>query len=86
MKADALEALNRLIRSGEKFDVVIIDPPSFTPRQASVARALTSYALLTEKGVHTPAAVEPDLNMSEVKAVQHADDLVSGHHWRLRTR
>ncbi|MGB8858329.1 MAG: class I SAM-dependent methyltransferase [Ilumatobacteraceae bacterium] len=51
MKADALEALNRLIRSGDKFDVVIIDPPSFTPRQASVERALTAYALLTTKGV-----------------------------------
>ena len=51
MKADALEAMNRLIRSGDKFDVVIIDPPSFTPRQASVERALKSYALLTEKGV-----------------------------------
>lgn len=51
MKADALEALNRLNRAGERFDVVIIDPPSFTPRQASVERALTAYALLTEKGV-----------------------------------
>ena len=51
MKADALEAMNRLIRSGDKFDVVIIDPPSFTPRQASVQRALTAYALLTTKGV-----------------------------------
>jgi len=51
MKADALEAMNRLIRSGDRFDVVIIDPPSFTPRQASVERALKAYALLTEKGV-----------------------------------
>jgi len=51
MKADALEALNRLIRAGEKFDVVIVDPPSFTPRQASVERALTQYALLTTKAV-----------------------------------
>ncbi len=51
MKADALEAFNRLIRSGDKFDVVIVDPPSFTPRQASVDRALTQYALLTTKAV-----------------------------------
>jgi len=51
MKADALEAFNRLIRAGEKFDVVIVDPPSFTPRQASVERALTQYALLTTKAV-----------------------------------
>ena len=51
MKADALEALNRLARSGDRFDVVIIDPPSFTPRQASVERALTMYGMLTAKGV-----------------------------------
>ena len=51
MVGDAFEVMNRLIRSGERFDVVVIDPPSFTPRQASVERALKSYALLTEKGV-----------------------------------
>ena len=51
MKADALEALNRLIRAGERFDVVIVDPPSFTPRQASIDRALKSYELLTSKAV-----------------------------------
>lgn len=51
MKADALEAFNRLIRSGDKFDVVIVDPPSFTPRAASIERALTQYALLTSKAV-----------------------------------
>ena len=37
--------------SKRKFDVVIVDPPSFTPRQASVERALTQYALLTTKAV-----------------------------------
>ncbi|MEQ1702990.1 MAG: class I SAM-dependent methyltransferase, partial [Ilumatobacteraceae bacterium] len=51
MRADALEAFNRLIRSGDKFDVVIVDPPSFTPRAASIERALTQYALLTSKAV-----------------------------------
>ncbi len=48
---DALEVLDRLWRNGERFDVVIIDPPSFTPRQTSVDRALAAYERLTEKGV-----------------------------------
>ncbi|MDO8362813.1 MAG: class I SAM-dependent methyltransferase [Actinomycetota bacterium] len=51
MVGDAFEVMNRLARNGERFDMVIIDPPSFTPRQASVDRALQQYALLTEKGV-----------------------------------
>ncbi len=46
-----LEVLDRLWRNGERFDVVIIDPPSFTPRQTSVDRALAAYERLTEKGV-----------------------------------
>ena len=48
---DALEVLDRLWRNGERFDMVIIDPPSFTPRQTSVDRALAAYERLTEKGV-----------------------------------
>jgi 23S rRNA (cytosine1962-C5)-methyltransferase len=48
---DALEVMDRLYRNGERFDVVIVDPPSFTPRQTSVDRALAAYARLTERGV-----------------------------------
>ncbi|MSV80633.1 MAG: methyltransferase domain-containing protein [Actinobacteria bacterium] len=51
MVGDAYEVLERLWRNGERFDIVVIDPPSFTPRQTSVDRALASYAILTEKAV-----------------------------------
>lgn len=51
MVGDAYEVLERLWRNGERFEVVVIDPPSFTPRQTSVERALASYAILTEKAV-----------------------------------
>ena len=51
LAGDAYEVLDRLHRNGERFDIVIIDPPSFTPRQESVARALEAYARLTERGV-----------------------------------
>lgn len=48
---DAYEVMDRLHRNGERFDMVIIDPPSFTPRQEAVARALAAYERLTERGV-----------------------------------
>lgn len=48
---DAYEVMDRLHRANERFDVVVIDPPSFTPRQASVERAIAAYARLTDRGV-----------------------------------
>lgn len=44
---DAFEALARLGKSGRRFDVVIVDPPSFARRQAQVEQALAAYARLT---------------------------------------
>jgi len=44
---DAFEALARLGKSGRRFDLVIVDPPSFARRQAQVERALAAYARLT---------------------------------------
>jgi 23S rRNA (cytosine1962-C5)-methyltransferase len=47
---DAFVEMDRLAAKG-KFDIVVIDPPSFAQRQLDVAKALTAYASLTEKGV-----------------------------------
>jgi 23S rRNA (cytosine1962-C5)-methyltransferase len=47
---DAFVEMDRLSPKG-KFDVVVIDPPSFAQRQADVAKALSAYSTLTEKGV-----------------------------------
>ncbi len=48
---DAFEVMARLARAGERFGIVVIDPPSFAPNAASVRRALTAYARLTELGL-----------------------------------
>lgn len=48
---DAFEAMERLARQGERFDIVIVDPPSFAQRQASVPRALAAYGRLTALAV-----------------------------------
>ena len=48
---DAFEVLLGMAERGERFDLVIIDPPSFAQRQASVDRALAAYARLTRLGL-----------------------------------
>ncbi len=40
---DARNALNRLHRTGRRFDLVICDPPKLAPDRASLKRALTVY-------------------------------------------
>ena len=46
---DVLAALGRL--DAERFDVVVLDPPSFASRQSHVDKALPAYAALTRLGV-----------------------------------
>ncbi len=44
---DAFEALVRLARAGDDYDLVVVDPPSFAQRQANVDGALRAYTRLT---------------------------------------
>lgn len=44
--ADVPARIDTLRRKGERFDVVIADPPSFAPNQASVPQALSAYRKL----------------------------------------
>ena len=49
---DVLGALGRrAARDADRFDVVVLDPPSFASRQSQVDRALRAYAALTRLGV-----------------------------------
>jgi 23S rRNA (cytosine1962-C5)-methyltransferase len=48
---DAFEVMSRMQREGEQFDLVIIDPPSFAQKQASVDGALKAYRGLTKLGL-----------------------------------
>lgn len=48
---DAFEVLDDLARRGDRYDVVVIDPPSFASRADQVDRALRAYAHLTRLGV-----------------------------------
>ncbi|AXG70545.1 ribosomal RNA large subunit methyltransferase I [Kordia sp. SMS9] len=48
---DAFEELNKLARVNTKFDIVVIDPPSFAKSAAEVGKAITSYKKLTQLGL-----------------------------------
>jgi 23S rRNA (cytosine1962-C5)-methyltransferase len=48
---DAFEVLDTLGAAGERYDVVVVDPPSFASRQADVPGALRAYRALTRLAV-----------------------------------
>lgn len=48
---DAFRVLEGHIAADRRWDVVVIDPPSFAPRQEAVGRALKAYARLTQLGL-----------------------------------
>ena len=51
VEGDAFEVLERFARERRRYDVVVIDPPSFASRASQVDRAITAYAALTRLGI-----------------------------------
>ena len=49
--ADAFEALGELANGRRRFDVIMIDPPSFTRKQDQVEKALAAYERLARLGL-----------------------------------
>ncbi|MCD9624261.1 class I SAM-dependent rRNA methyltransferase [Rhabdothermincola salaria] len=52
---DAFEVMARLVDQGARFDLVVVDPPSFAQRQSSVPGALRAYGRLTDLAVRLVA-------------------------------
>jgi 23S rRNA (cytosine1962-C5)-methyltransferase len=52
IEANAFDFLREQHKKGEKYDVVIIDPPSFAKNKASVENALRGYKELLVRGLH----------------------------------
>jgi 23S rRNA (cytosine1962-C5)-methyltransferase len=48
---DAFAVMADLVSRGRRFDLVVVDPPSFATKQADVARALAAYRRLTRLAV-----------------------------------
>ncbi len=51
LAGDAFVLLQQLASAGERYDLVIIDPPAFAKRQAEVEGALRAYTRLTNLGL-----------------------------------
>jgi 23S rRNA (cytosine1962-C5)-methyltransferase len=52
VQANAFDFLKEQHKAGEKYDIVIIDPPSFAKNKAAVATALRGYKELLVRGLH----------------------------------
>jgi 23S rRNA (cytosine1962-C5)-methyltransferase len=48
LKGDAFDAMEKLAKQNEKFDVVIIDPPAFAKRKKDLPKALAAYKRLNQ--------------------------------------
>lgn len=51
LKADAFDALVQLHASGERFDVVILDPPAFIKRKKQIPKGEAAYRKLNQLGL-----------------------------------
>ena len=56
VEGDAFDVLERLAAGGHRYDVVVVDPPSFASRATQVDRALAAYGRLTRLAT---AVIEP---------------------------
>jgi 23S rRNA (cytosine1962-C5)-methyltransferase len=51
IKADAFEALEGLHQAGQRFDVVILDPPAFVKRRKQLPKGVAAYRRLNQLGM-----------------------------------
>ncbi|NLA37423.1 MAG: class I SAM-dependent rRNA methyltransferase [Actinobacteria bacterium] len=73
--ADAFDAMVRLARDRRRFDLVIIDPPSFAHREADRRRALGAYrrladlgmALVAPKGLYVQSSCSSRISTDELR-------------------
>jgi 23S rRNA (cytosine1962-C5)-methyltransferase len=56
LAVDAFEGLQNLINKRNRFDIVVIDPPSFAKQASEVNKAIYSYRQLTKLGVQLVAS------------------------------
>lgn len=51
VRSDVFSRLNRLVQAGEKYDMVILDPPKFARSRGAVEDALAGYRSLQSYGI-----------------------------------
>ncbi|HQV57206.1 MAG TPA: class I SAM-dependent rRNA methyltransferase [Ilumatobacteraceae bacterium] len=68
---DAFEVFKGLTRRRERFDMVIIDPPSFAHRADDVGRAVDAYSSLTEAAM---GVLDPGGTLVQASCSSHVDE------------
>jgi 23S rRNA (cytosine1962-C5)-methyltransferase len=54
-KGDAFEVLEELVKQGERFDLIVIDPPAFAKRKKDLPKALAAYKRLNQLALQATA-------------------------------
>jgi len=75
-KGDAFEVLEQLVRDGERFDAIVLDPPAFIKRKKDIARGQAAYRKLNQIAMRL---LEPDALLVSCSCSYHlaADELVT---------
>ncbi len=81
--ADAFEEMERLSDDGQRFDLIIVDPPSFAQKQADISRAQRAYRRLTSLALALLAA-DGVLVQSSCSSRLSADRFFDGVHEAAR--
>jgi 23S rRNA (cytosine1962-C5)-methyltransferase len=51
VKGDAFEVLEAMVKQGDRFDIVIVDPPAFAKRKKDLPKALAAYRRLNQLAI-----------------------------------
>jgi 23S rRNA (cytosine1962-C5)-methyltransferase len=89
---DAFEVLAQMGTRGERFDLVILDPPSFAKARAEVERALASYSrairlglgVLAQGGMFVAASCSSRVSADDFRQVVEQAVRQSGRTLRVR--
>jgi 23S rRNA (cytosine1962-C5)-methyltransferase len=54
-KGDAFDVLEELVKQGERFDLIVIDPPAFAKRKKDLPKALAAYKRLNQLALQSMA-------------------------------
>jgi 23S rRNA (cytosine1962-C5)-methyltransferase len=70
-RGDAFAVMDELAAAGHTFDLVIVDPPSFTSRQTGVPAALAAYRRLTRRAI---ALTRPEGTLMQASCSSRVSD------------
>ncbi len=92
--SDAFEALSRFKQEERSFDLVVLDPPSFTKSRKTVPTALKAYAklnrlglqLVRDEGFLATASCSHHVSEEDFLAAVHLGAMQAGKHLRLICR